>query len=101
MRGYFDGDGSWYNGSCRITPQLMFNLLGTKEFITTFRSILENNNVVPKREKDVRIKGKIAALEYGGNGLACKIRDFLYSGATVFLQRKFDKVKDVVTIKNK
>jgi hypothetical protein len=98
MRGYVDGDGSWYIGSSKKTDQLCFNLLGTPSFITIFRSILEDKCDLPERNKPIRIRGKIGVLEYGGNGVICKIRDFLYKDAVTFLQRKFDKVKDVVVV---
>jgi hypothetical protein len=51
-----------------------------------------------ERTKDIRISNGIGTLEYGGNGVTCKIRDFLYRDAVTFMQRKFDKVKDVVAV---
>jgi hypothetical protein len=53
---------------------------------------------LPERVKDIRIDNGIGTLEYGGNGVVSKIRDFLYRDAVTFMQRKFDKVKDVVVV---
>ena len=53
---------------------------------------------MPERNKDIRINNSIGVLEYGGNGVASKIRDFLYNDAVTFLNRKFDKVKYVVVV---
>jgi len=97
MRGYFDGDGSWYIGSTKVTPQVFFSLRGTTEFLGVFRSVLEKNGL-PGRDKDIRVNNGIGVLEYGGNGHATKIRNFLYKDATVFMQRKYDTVKDIVTV---
>jgi hypothetical protein len=98
MRGYFDGDGSWFVGPSKKTDQLFFALRGTSEFLTVYRSILEDKCGLPERSKDIRINSGIGVLEYGGNGVASKIRDFLYRDAVTFMQRKFDKVKDVVVV---
>ena len=98
MRGYFDGDGSWFVGPSRKTDQLFFSLRGTPEFLTVYRSILEDKCGLPERTKDIRIDNGIGVLEYGGNGVTCKIRDFLYRDAVTFMQRKFDKVNDVIVV---
>lgn len=97
MRGYFDGDGSWFIGSSKITNQLYFSLAGTVPFLEDYRSVLERNcNLLDS--KKIRIVRNIGVLEYGGNGVSSKIRDFLYSDATVFLHRKFNMVKDVIIV---
>lgn len=98
MRGYFDGDGSWYIGSSKKTDQVFFLLRGTTEFLEVYRGVLEKKCGVPKREKPIRVNNGIGVLEYGGNGVAAKIRDFLYQGMSVYLERKFEVVKDVVMV---
>jgi len=100
MRGYFDGDGSWYVGSSKITDQIFFSLRGTAEFLEVYRSILERECEIHKREKPIRINGGIGVLEYGGNGVTTKIRDFLYREASVCLGRKHEIVKDITVIKH-
>lgn len=97
MRGYFDGDGSWFVGASKKTPQMFFSLRGTVDFLKIYRSILEQNGL-PVRDKDPRINNGIGVLEYGGNGHTCKIRDFLYRDATVFMERKYELVKDIKVV---
>ena len=99
MRGYFDGDGSWYVGSSKKTSQIFFSTRGTPEFLTVYRSILERYSEIPKKGKPIRVSGGIGVLEYGGNGVASKIRDFLYRDANIYLERKYDIVKNVVAVK--
>lgn len=88
MRGYFDGDGSWYIGPSKKTPQVCFSLRGTPKFLNTYRSVLERQCVLPYRNGNIRINGGIGALEYGGNGVAGRIASYIYKDATVFLRRK-------------
>lgn len=90
MRGYFDGDGSFYLAVSKgkITKQLFFSLRGTTEFLTIYRDILEQNCQLKKRDKPIRINYNIGTLEYGGNNLVKKIGDFLYKDATVYMDRK-------------
>lgn len=98
MRGYFDGDGSFYKmlGKNKKTEQEYFSLRGTSEFLTVFRSILEKYCDIKIREKPIRINSNIGVLEYGGNGILLQIRGFLSKDMTIYLDRKWDEyVKDI------
>ena len=89
MRGYFDGDGSFYViNKNKETPQVGFSLRGTQDFLKTYRSIFESNHLVKEREKDIRINSGIGVLEYGGNKVVNNIKDFLYKDSNVCLERK-------------
>lgn len=95
MRGYFDGDGSFYisklaNG--RVVPQIYFSLRGTPEFLTTYRLIFEYKCGFEKRNKDIRINSGIGILEYGGNGIVGQIAKFLYKDANMYMARKLDLI---------
>jgi hypothetical protein len=92
MRGYFDGDGSVYSSvqKGKLTAQLYFNLLGTKEFLNSFLRILECNLGI--ENKKVHPRDNIFKLEFGGNNLCKKIYEFLYKDATIYLDRKKNKV---------
>lgn len=102
MRGYFDGDGTFFMGKLqdgRTVEQVYFGLRGTVEFLTIFRSILEEKCILEKREKSVRVNTGIGVLEYGGNGIVKKITDYLYQDATIYLPRKYEiamKAKEYV-----
>jgi hypothetical protein len=70
MRGYNDGDGSFFIGPLkngRTVEQVHFALRGTVEFLTIFRSILEEKCQLDIREKSVRENTGIGVLEYGAN----------------------------------
>lgn len=93
MRGYNDGDGSFFVGKLqegRTVAQIYFSLRGTVEFLTIFRSILEEKCNLDIRKKSVRENTGIGVLEYGGNSVLSKITDYLYKDATIYLPRKRD-----------
>ena len=95
MRGYFDGDGSFYcqklEGN-RTVRQLMFSLRGTKEFLTIYKNILEKKCKLETNDRKPRLNSGIYTLEYGGNRKVQKIRNFLYNNSVVEtrLDRKYN-----------
>lgn len=98
MRGYFDGDGSFFfvksknhkTGKEKPTIQKYFSLRGTVDFLTVYRNILETECVLPVRTNPIRFN-KTGILDYGGNGVLAKIEQFLFQNATVYLDRKWIK----------
>lgn len=95
MRGYFDGDGSFYIPKLkgdREIKQLYFSLRGTKDFLITFKNILEKECEFVHSVKKPRMNSGIYTLEYGGNRKVLKIRDFLYndSNKEIRLDRKYN-----------
>jgi DNA-binding Lrp family transcriptional regulator len=98
MRGYNDGDGSFYIilKKNRKTPQLYFSLRGTKEFLTEYRNILEDNCKIKKNINKPRFNEDIYTLEYGGNIVVKSIANFIYkdSNSTVRLERKYNIVRE-------
>ncbi len=91
MRGYNDGDGSFFIGRLNensAVKQIYFSLRGTVDFLTSYRSILENKCDLETRNDTIRKNCGIGILEYGGNSILSKITQFLYKDATIFLPRK-------------
>lgn len=97
MRGYNDGDGSFYINDGVNVKQVFFSLRGTSEFLHTFRNILEQNCNVNKRQNDIRINCGIGVLEYGGNKVISSIANFLYgNNTTLFLNRKYEVCRNSI-----
>lgn len=95
MRGYNDGDGSFYiqqpsnsDGCNRTVKQLYFSLRGTLEFLAVYKIILEQKAGIHGFDKSIRLDNGIYKLEYGGNGIVKNIANFLYRDALIFLSRK-------------
>jgi transposase len=99
MRGYFDGDGSFFLSKPkggRTIKQVHFNLRGTTEFLETYRSILERECGLSERTKVIRTNNGIGALEYGGNIVVGKIARFLYKNADIYLDRKRNVIQGLL-----
>ena len=94
IRGYFDGDGSWYWNKHSKANQLYFNLRGTHDFLSECRDMFQSN-AIGSKEKKIRNNCGIGSLEYGGNGITKQIANFLYKDATIYLDRKYDIIKDL------
>lgn len=91
IRGYNDGDGSFYIPRLqegREVEQVYFSMRGTPTFLKVVRDILEKECNLEERHKCVRISSGHGVLEYGGNGVISKIADYLYQDATIYLPRK-------------
>jgi Staphylococcus phage endonuclease len=91
IRGYNDGDGSFYiskpkNG--RTVPQVYFSLCGTNEFLSVVSAIFAEELGIDKKKP--RLIKKHYALEYGGNGVLSKITNYLYHDAIIYLPRKYE-----------
>lgn len=97
MRGYFDGDGSFYIQEHKTkSDQLYFCVRGTPEFLKVYRSVLERENLVTTRDTEIRINSGQGTLEYGGNGVIARISNYLYNNATVYLNRKYNLVEHLL-----
>lgn len=87
MRGYVDGDGSFFYDQKR--DRVCFELRGNKDFLITYKSILESNFDI-QSNNTVTIPDSTSKIKYYGKWLVPQIFDFLYQDATVFLERKYD-----------
>jgi len=101
MRGYVDGDGSFFTTHMSDIDHLHFSVCGTKRFLESFRGILVDNCKL--RTNKVSKSRGIYEFRYSGNRNCVKIRDFLYRDATpdMYLVRKYNKSHDDFTIRPK
>jgi len=103
MRGYVDGDGSFYTTSenrltkkygLKIYSKMTFALRGTESFLYSFKDILSHKkiatNSIPK------FNNGIDQLKYSGNGHVEKISNFLYENSTIHMDRKYNLVKGLI-----
>jgi len=97
MRGYIDGDGSICSSirNNYSSKQVSISLLGRLLFLKSFNNILikqckiVGSKIVIKSNETYRIR-------YSGNQQCKIIGEFLYKNATIFLDRKFDKIKTLL-----
>lgn len=87
MRGYFDGDGSVSIRKKRNS--ICFSVCcASLEFLSKYQEILDINCGVGRNEISSYKRNKVRRISYEGARKIKKIFDFLYLGATVFLDRK-------------
>jgi hypothetical protein len=88
IRGYFDGDGSFKKNNNFYA----FDLCGTKEFLLKCQEILGKQAKLQKRHKDDKNN---FSFSIGGRRQAKKAGDYLYENATVYLDRKYTRYKEM------
>jgi hypothetical protein len=88
IRGYFDGDGSFKKNNNFYA----FNLCGTKEFLIKCQEILGKQTKLEKRHKDNKNN---YSFSIGGRLQVKKIGDYLYRSATVCLERKYNRYREM------
>lgn len=90
IRGYFDGD-----GCMRISKGVLnYKFVGTYEFLKVLQDILiKNCNVKETKLYQAKKNKNTWELSYGGDRQCIRIYGFMYKNATVFLERKRDKVR--------
>lgn len=84
MRGYFDGDGSFYINSELSYDRLCCSIRGTTKFLKTYKELLEPKCGVGG---SIGTTDNIGYLKFKGE-LSLKVRDFFYDNAIIYLQRK-------------
>lgn len=89
IRGYIDGDGSFFAATGE-RHSMVFALRGTLQFLNKIKEIF-----IQKFELDTdsipRIEGGIGNFRFTSNEMIARLTDYLYRDATIFLQRKYDR----------
>lgn len=96
-RGAFDGDGGIWPS--RIRGYLNFNLsfVGTEEMVRGFASLVSAHVRTATRPRPH--SANVWAVRYSGIALPQKVAFLLYSGATVYLERKKKVVESLLALK--
>lgn len=94
MRGYFDGDGglAMYTDTKRgrKIAQARISVRGTYEFLEIFREKLTDLSM--KRNK-IQLSNGTHMIGYSGNINAQKMFNYLYGNSSIYLDRKYNLVK--------
>lgn len=93
IRGYFDGDGSISYTTPYKTKrrQYKYSFVGTKSFIDGIKSHLEIEHL-----KTSNRKKELFAVGSSGRKQVEHVLGKMYKGATIFLQRKYDKYQEMI-----
>ena len=102
IRGYFDGDGSWsirVRGNCK---DCIFQIVsGAETFLKHIETVLRLECGFEERSLCKMTNTNCYELKYSGNGKAMKLYDFLYRPNSFYLERKFNKVTNIIENKRK
>lgn len=101
LRGYIDGDGSFYLKKMEKGKniQVCFRMRGTARFLNQFHQCVfphmerkdkRRREITPQKEKPFDV------IMYQGNGIIGDLSRFLYRDATVMLDRKYRIVKGLI-----
>jgi len=99
LRGYFDGDGSIVLDKLALhakTRQARLHIRGTKDFLHNFHSILYTNCNLKTQHKKISKDSGTGSLQYTGNPNICKIMNYLYDNATIYLDRKRARYQEII-----
>lgn len=93
-RGVFDGDGGFNPRSARYGWRT--GLTGSEDVVRCFRDFISSHTgALPK----LRQVGETFSVQFGGNGVSQEIARLLYTGSTVYLDRKALLVEDLLKLK--
>lgn len=99
LRGYIDGDGSIFIPSSRSDCHV--NFISTKSFCEDAKLFIENyleiNCIVYVAHTTNNIT---SVLQIGGAKQVLKFLTWIYDGAELYIQRKYDKYMDLVNMNN-
>lgn len=93
VRGFFDGDGCIFVGK-EVRSNVRVTFVSNKIFLSDLSLVLIKNAGVnaTKIQPSPNKNDLIGTLQYGGRGNCYKIRAWLYKDATIFLNRKQEKM---------
>lgn len=105
VRGYNDGDGSFYytdekwfakkSNTTKYFRKFHCSIRGTEEFLLQVRDII-NNSLRNKSNAIPRLNGGIYQLHFSGTPLTSNIAKCIYENANIFMDRKYDVVKELL-----
>ena len=98
IRGIFDGDGCIsrrIHRQWKTAPKLAFSIVGSLLLLNKIRDILVDNVGIPHRPVTLIKDKKYASLEWTGNTFVPQIMEWLYDGATVYLDRKHKRYRQL------
>lgn len=90
IRGYFDGDGTIYFSK---EGKPYWGIVATKAFLEKVQEIIMDEVGLSKTK--IRKKGKMYELRYIGSNNVKAIREWLYKDATVYMNRKKERMDSI------
>ena len=99
IRGYIDGDGSICSSIRKrhLYPQISLSLIGNYDVMQDINNIfIRDCNIGGSKITHKPNTKHTYRIRYGGNAVALKLGHFLYDDATIYLERKYNKISPVL-----
>lgn len=90
IRGYFDGDGSWSKDKESKAVSYKFRLMGTQSFLEDVKKLIGIDNQVSKAKGTFEVTKTGAAI--------IPIAKYLYKDAKIYLPRKYERAKFLMSL---
>ena len=95
IRGYFDGDGCVSHSTKESkSPHYVAGFVGTFDVLSKIQEILNNEAGLNKIK--ISNKGNAFQTQWSGRNNCIKFYEYIYKGATVWLDRKHDKFLKII-----
>ncbi len=95
IRGYFDGDGSFWINTANKKPRLVFSLRGTVDFLSSIKEILIQQINLQSSTSPYVNNGQ-GQFSFKGKMDVKNVAKFLYKDSTILLDRKYEIAKDFI-----
>lgn len=91
IRGYFDGDGCFtYDRKNKNNIVPVISMIGTLEFLSSIKSILDKSNIKSSIINDSRFKNNTKILSIS-NTDSMKFLQYIYENSIIYLDRKYKR----------
>lgn len=97
IRGYIDGDGSFYKP--KNSTHIVLSIRGTMSVLKTYKFLFKKECNIHIRAKP-QMENGIGNFRIHSNNMVSKITSFLYKDAFIFLPRKLEKSNHIITKRN-
>lgn len=95
IRGYIDGDGSFYR--MKNSNDIVLGIRGTIQFLQSCKDIFEKECMIQTNAQPALQSG-IGNLRIHSNEMVSRIMRYLYSQSSIYMERKFKKALQSVNI---
>ncbi len=106
IRGFMDGNGSICKSTCRYGYSFAIKFCSTDLVLMWIQEHLIKNNIITHYYPLMKRKSGqvVSSFEFGGNNQVIRYLHYIYSGATVFLDRKYSRyieLDNIISEKNR
>lgn len=102
IRGFMDANGSIKVSNANNALSYTISFCSTEPMLDWIQNHLLENSIIARKYKTRKRKEEhiVTQFEFGGNNQAKKYCDYIYENATIYLDRKYNRYKDLCNLLN-